>query len=64
MATTVIQTPKQGRDPATLAPRAIRIGLDPILAAAAIALGVASIVTLGGSATPRWSARAAIWRSG
>jgi len=48
MVATPIQTPQRGRDPATLEPRSIRIGLDPILAAAAIALGVVSLVTLGG----------------
>ena len=48
MVSTPIQTPQRGRDPATLEPRSIRIGLDPILAAAAIALAVVSLVTLGG----------------
>jgi rod shape determining protein RodA len=48
MATNAIHTPKQGRDPATLAPRSIRIGLDPILTVAAIGLGIASLATLGG----------------
>jgi rod shape determining protein RodA len=48
MATNVIQTPKKGRDPASFAPRSFRIGLDPILTAAAIGLGIASLITLGG----------------
>jgi rod shape determining protein RodA len=48
MVATPIQTPQRGRDPATLEPRSIRIGLDPILAAAAIALAIVSLVTLGG----------------
>jgi rod shape determining protein RodA len=48
MAANVIQKPKRGRDPASLAPRTIRIGLDPILTTAAIGLGIASLVTLAG----------------
>jgi len=48
MATNIIQTPRQGRDPATLSARTIRIGLDPVITAAAIGLGIASLVTLGG----------------
>jgi rod shape determining protein RodA len=48
MAANAIQTPQQGRDPATLAPRSIRIGLDPLLTVAAIGLGIASLVTIGG----------------
>ena len=48
MVAGAIQTPQQGREAATLAPRSIRLGLDPILAAAAIGLAIASLVTLGG----------------
>jgi rod shape determining protein RodA len=48
MATNPIQAPAQGRDPSTLGPRLPRLGLDPVLTAAAIGLGVASLVTLGG----------------
>jgi rod shape determining protein RodA len=48
MVSNPIQAPQRGRDPATLEPRTIRIGLDPILAAAAIGLGIVSLVTLGG----------------
>jgi rod shape determining protein RodA len=48
MASRAIQTPQQGRDPATLAPRSIRLGLDPILTLAAIGLAVASLVILDG----------------
>jgi rod shape determining protein RodA len=43
-----IQTPQQGRDPASIAPRLPRLGLDPLLALAAIGLGAASLVTLDG----------------
>ena len=48
MVTNPIHAPRQGRDPATVMPRSIRIGLDPILTLAAIGLCVASVVTLGG----------------
>jgi rod shape determining protein RodA len=48
MVTNPIQAPQRGRDPATLAPRTIRIGLDPWLTLAAIGLAVMSLVTLGG----------------
>ncbi|HEY1775608.1 MAG TPA: FtsW/RodA/SpoVE family cell cycle protein [Solirubrobacteraceae bacterium] len=48
MATNPIQAPAPGRDPSTLGPRMPRIGLDPVLTLAAIALGVMSLVTLDG----------------
>ena len=48
MATNPIQAPAQGRDPSTLGPRLPRLGLDPVLTLAAIGLGIASLVTLGG----------------
>jgi len=48
MSTNVIQKPKQGRDPASLAPRTIQIGLDPIMTMAAIGIAIASLVTLAG----------------
>jgi rod shape determining protein RodA len=48
MNTDVITTPQQGRDPAPLLPRTLRLGLDPLLALGAIGLGVCSLVTLGG----------------
>jgi rod shape determining protein RodA len=48
MAAEAIQTPQRGRDPASLAPRSLRLGLDPLLTLAAIGLGIASLVTLGG----------------
>ncbi len=48
MAAEAIQTPQRGRDPAPLAPRSLRLGLDPLLTLAAIGLGIASLVTLGG----------------
>jgi rod shape determining protein RodA len=48
MVANPIQAPRQGRDPASVMPRSIRIGLDPILTLAAIGLCVASLVTLGG----------------
>ena len=48
MAADAIQTPQHGRDPASLAPRALRLRLDPLLTLAAIGLGIASLVTLDG----------------
>ena len=48
MVSGAIQTPQRGRDPATLAPRSLRLGLDPALTLAAIGLGIVSLVTLGG----------------
>jgi rod shape determining protein RodA len=48
MAADAIQKPQRGRDPASLAPRSLQLGLDPLLTLAAIGLGVASLVTLGG----------------
>jgi rod shape determining protein RodA len=48
MVMTPIQAPAQGRDPATLSRRTVRIGLDPIMTAAAIGLAIASLLTLGG----------------
>ena len=48
MATNPIQPPAAGRDPSTLGPRLPRLGLDPVLTLAAIALGVMSLVTLDG----------------
>jgi len=48
MVADVIQTPKQGRDPATLERRTIAIGLDPLLTLAVLGLCVVSLVTLGG----------------
>jgi rod shape determining protein RodA len=53
MGTNVIQKPQQGRDPASLAPRTLRLGLDPLLTLAAIGLGVASLVTLNGISHPQ-----------
>jgi rod shape determining protein RodA len=48
MVSGAIQTPQRGRDPGTLAPRSLRLGLDPALTLAAIGLGIVSLVTLGG----------------
>src|ERR1017187_1660573 len=48
MVSGAIQTPQRGRDPGTLAPRSLRLGLDPALPLAAIGLGIVSLVTLGG----------------
>ncbi len=48
MATNVIHKPQRGRNPASVAPRSLQIGLDPWIAAAAIGLGIVSLVTLGG----------------
>ena len=48
MVADAIQKPQRGRDPAPLAPRAVRLGLDPLLTLAAIGLGIASLVTLDG----------------
>jgi rod shape determining protein RodA len=48
MAADAIQTPQQGRDPASLARRSLRLGLDPLLTLAAIGLGIVSLVTLDG----------------
>ena len=48
MAATAIQDPKQGRDLDSVGLRMPRLGIDPMLTLAAIGLGVASLVTLGG----------------
>jgi rod shape determining protein RodA len=48
MAGDAIQTPQRGRDPGSLAPRSLRLGLDPLLTLAAIGLGIVSLVTLDG----------------
>jgi rod shape determining protein RodA len=48
MVADVIQKPQRGRDPASLAPRTPRLGLDPLLTLAAIGLGIASLITLDG----------------
>jgi rod shape determining protein RodA len=45
MVTNPIQ---RGRDPASVLPRTINIGLDPVLTLAAVGLGIASLVVLGG----------------
>ncbi len=46
MATRVIQSPQEERDPAALAPREPRAWPDPILALAALGLGVLSLIVL------------------
>jgi rod shape determining protein RodA len=43
-----IQTPQQGRDPASLPRRSFRLGLDPLLTLSVIGLGIASLLTLAG----------------
>jgi rod shape determining protein RodA len=46
MGSSPIQTPQQGRDPASVLPLRPQLRIDPLLALAAIGLGVMSLVTL------------------